>query len=917
MEMTFFNPNNRVLEGELQFPLLDGQSIAGFALDVNGTLRDAVPVEKARGQAVFEDIIRRRVDPALLEVTNGNNFKLRVYPLPPGGTRRVLLRVSETLTKNVYRIPLGFGERIGQLDLDVRISGVTATPSLRTNTLIGAAFSPEPVNKISSFRLHDKRADFISDLALDVVITPTGAQSVQTEHLDGKNYFVASIPVNSRESARSIPNSIGLLWDSSGSSRQRDRMKEFALLDAYFKKMRDGEVRLTRIRDVAEKTEIFPIRAGAWNTLREALETTPYYGASNLSAFMPDSTVREYLFFTDGLSNYGDKPFAQTTVPLYAISAATKADYVFLKHIAQRSGGRYIDLNAESTAEASRSLLNASTRLLHATSFEASDILAASPFAQNGRLQIAGIMGSNQATLQLTLQHPDGVQETIDTSIADSLPSISAAQRWATLKVAMLDAEYALNRGEIKRLGQKFQLVTRETSLIVLELVEDYARFEIAPPKELRAEFDRITSQIAMQQRSDRGNHLNQVIRAFEDKVAWWKREFNKGDQPKVNLLQEGSIGSATISGERDTFNGKLAQVAPQQAKRMPAPPVVSAPASTPAHVTITSAGAAGAVSNKPTSVDAAMTANAETNHQTGIRVQKWQPDAAYAQRLKNTQSADLYRVYLDEMPNHLNSTAFYLDAADVLLEKGMTDLGLRVLSNLAEMDLENRHILRVLGYRLMQANRPLLAIPVLKKVLALSPEEPQSYRDLGLAYAKNNQPQLAIDTLNEVIVRPWHGRFPEIELITLAELNAIIATSPQRLDTGKIDARLIKNLPLDVRAVLTWDADNTDIDLWVTDPNGEKAYYGNPLTYQGGRMSQDFTGGYGPEEFSLRKAKPGKYRVEANYFGDRRQNLAGATTLQMQLITGFGMRKAQEQVIILRLKDRSETVYVGEFEVK
>jgi hypothetical protein len=81
VELVFFNPNARQLEGELQFPLLDGQEITGFAMDFDGKLREAVPVEKSRGQAVFEDITRVRVDPALAEKTVGNNFKLRVYPL--------------------------------------------------------------------------------------------------------------------------------------------------------------------------------------------------------------------------------------------------------------------------------------------------------------------------------------------------------------------------------------------------------------------------------------------------------------------------------------------------------------------------------------------------------------------------------------------------------------------------------------------------------------------------------------------------------------------------------------------------------------------------------------------------------------------------------------------------------------------
>ena len=176
---------------------------------------------------------------------------------------------------------------------------------------------------------------------------------------------------------------------------------------------------------------------------------------------------------------------------------------------------------------------------------------------------------------------------------------------------------------------------------------------------------------------------------------------------------------------------------------------------------------------------------------------------------------------------------------------------------------------------------------------------------------------QKAVDSLYEVVVKPWHGRFPDVEIITLAELNAIVATAGEKLDVSRVDPRLLKNLPLDLRVVLTWDADNTDIDLWVTDPNGERAYYGNRLTYQGGRMSLDFTGGYGPEEFSLKRAKPGKYKVEAQYFGDRQQKVTGPTTLQVTLGTKFGSAAQKEQAITLRLKGRSETIYVGEFEVK
>ena len=239
------------------------------------------------------------------------------------------------------------------------------------------------------------------------------------------------------------------------------------------------------------------------------------------------------------------------------------------------------------------------------------------------------------------------------------------------------------------------------------------------------------------------------------------------------------------------------------------------------------------------------------------------------------------------------------------------------MLSNLAELDLDNRHVLRVLAYRMMQAGRADLAVPVLEQVLAMGDDEPQSYRDLALAHAALGHRQEALDLLYEVVTGTWDGRFPGIEITALAELNALVATSPTPLDTHRVAPEFLRNLPLDLRAVLSWDADNSDMDLWVTDPNGEKVYYQHKLSYQGGQISPDFTGGYGPEEFALRIAKPGKYKVEANYFGDRQQVVTGPTTLQLWLSTRFGTRRQQDQRITLRLTERSETVLVGEFEVK
>jgi len=164
-----------------------------------------------------------------------------------------------------------------------------------------------------------------------------------------------------------------------------------------------------------------------------------------------------------------------------------------------------------------------------------------------------------------------------------------------------------------------------------------------------------------------------------------------------------------------------------------------------------------------------------------------------------------------------------------------------------------------------------------------------------------------------DVIRRDW-DRFPEIELIALMELNRLIHLTHQAgIETPKdIDPRLIKLLDLDVRISMSWDADLTDVDLHVFEPNGEHAYYGHNRTQMGGLVSRDFTQGYGPEEYVLRKARPGDYTVKTHYYGSHQQTLTGACTVIVNVFTNFGRPNEERQVLTLRLEEASDQVTVG-----
>jgi tetratricopeptide (TPR) repeat protein len=896
VELSFRNPNNRILEGELQFPLLDGQQVTAFALDFDGNWRSAVPVEKAKGQAVFEEVTRARIDPALLEVTKGNNFKLRIYPIPAQGSRKVSLTITERLTtaksgKNaaaLYRLPLPVAEKLESFEFRLLATGLAVNQTRVLRGLNGAKWW----HSEGEARLGLSRKDYKPEPRVEIALRQPDRALAFSEEKDGSHYFYAEVPgVDMGRATRPAPKQLALVWDASGSGAARDHNREFALLDAWFKAVGNTEVRLSLARDVAEDGGQFSIRNGNWSVLRAVLEKVAYDGATSAAAFKPTASADAVMLFSDGLTNYGATAMPRFDVPLLAVSAAESADTSRLRHAVNQSSGAFVDLMQTPPAAAAKILREMPVQLASLRASGAKELVASARDPVTGRISVAGILTEPEAVVEVEWCTPSGQSRKQNIKIKQGRNAgVFAAQEWARLKLAGLEPEYELNRAEITRLGKIFSLVTRGTSLIVLDRVADYARHEILPPAELRAEYDRLLAQMRVTKEKDSAAHLEQIVKRFNDKVKWWEKDFPKGERPPkkedhVMPVPSPSVLPSVAMSSTAEMSADRSRVMRKSAPRR-----------------------AGAPAPSSRSEGSGTTAT--------IQLKKWTPDAPYAERLRKADAKDLYRVYLDERPTYTQSTAFFLDAADIFFDRNQPQLALRILSNLAEMNLENRHILRILGYRLMQVKQAALAIPVLEQVLALAPNEPQSWRDLGLAQAENRQTQQAVNNLYEVVRRPWHNRFPDIELIALAELNAIVATAPEKLNTSAMDARLLRNLPLDLRAVLSWDADNTDIDLWVTDPNGEKAFYANRLTYQGGAMSRDFTGGYGPEEFSLKAAKPGKYLVQAQFYGHRQQVVAGATTLQLKLTTGFGTAQQKDQSVTLRLKGNKEVVTVGEFVV-
>ncbi len=299
-----------------------------------------------------------------------------------------------------------------------------------------------------------------------------------------------------------------------------------------------------------------------------------------------------------------------------------------------------------------------------------------------------------------------------------------------------------------------------------------------------------------------------------------------------------------------------------------------------------------------------------------GVAKYKDLDDVEYVTELKEVDKTMIYKNYLGMKDSLGKEPAFYFDVAQLLFESGDKEKAFRVLTNLAELDNESHQLLRAMGYVLESWKMDDEAVSVYKKVLLIKEEEPQSYRDIALAYERKGDHQQAVDILYTCLTKNWYqyeARYRGLKSLLLNEMNAIILQQGKILDLSKINGGVIKPLPVDLRIVIDWNKDETDIDLHIIEPGGQECSYQNHNTKNGGRLSEDFTQGYGPEEYQIKEAKKGKYAIRVKYYGDRYQKQQVPSFIKLTIYKNFGRPDQSVKIENLIMDYQTGMVEIGE----
>jgi TonB-dependent SusC/RagA subfamily outer membrane receptor len=999
MDIELFNPNTKVLDGEFNFSLHESQVVTGFALDINGKMREGVIVEKQKARVAYENTIRRKVDPGLLEITAGNNYRVRVYPMPANGSRKISITIQQSLvpveSKMNYFLPLTIAGTIDHFTTKIEVRNTILSPFTEQG-LVSRMIFDAGINK---YALTLDKRNFIADKPVNFSIPFENTE--KTICLDDSGYFVARWKLTPIEEKHSI-NSATVFWDVSSSADKRDIAKELGFLENYLKEFDPNNLQIVCFSNAVYDVRSYANPSHKIAVIKNFLNSQVNDGGTQLGVLDCDKyNANEYLLFSDGITNFGGAFPKLSGKPVYCISSAAANNSLLLKSVQ--------NISAEEAMNSFKQGEWNFIKEMHSTG-------VADPVVRiaNGYITVSGKAENKQATVSLTLQSGLTRKEE-DLVIDPSQKCYSVDLSGSYVVDGLLKLTEDNNEQKTTVYAKKNSIVTANTSLIVLDNLDDYFQYDIVPPKDLLDEYYRRIyvkkqrdDQKKINELAERSLLLQNAASVYNNRIRWWdknvplidiskvdnkkqnavsfnqsnkQQQTNNNGQPqldasefnfnKSSALSEVVVvgygtqrrssvsGSVTSLSTRDisssttvanALQGRVAGVDVTNNSGVPGSAATirirglsnldtnAEPLYVLDGVQITASDASFINTNDIETItvlkDASATAIYGSRGANGVIVitskrgrtgqaptgtikYKNLEDADYVEELKGFDKSQKYGKYLEMKKTDLGqNSSFYFDVAEHLFNEGLKTEAQRVLSNLAELNAENHQLLRAMGYMFETWGDYENAIMVYEKVLSIKEEEPQSYRDLALAYEKNSNHQQAVDLLYKILTKNWaqyEGRYNGLRGIMLNELNAIIDQNRATLDISKIDTAILTVLPVDLRIVIDWNKDETDIDLHVIEPGGEECYYSHRETKRGGRISEDFTQGYGPEEYEIKKAGNGTYHVQVKYYGDRYQKQQVPSFIKVTIYKNYGRKNQTMSVQNLIMDGQSGMIEIAD----
>jgi Ca-activated chloride channel homolog len=298
--------------------------VEDFKMWVDGTILEAEILPAREAREIYEGYVRRERDPALLEYVGRDTVRASVFPIPPGGERRIQLQYTQILPREdrllTYRYPLNT-ERFSAKPLEE----VTIAVEITSSTDLGPIYSPSHHDEISierdgarratvSYATEDTLPDRDFELYMGARADGFGAALLSYKPPREDGFFLLLLsPAMDADRAVALPRDLILVLDTSG-SMEGDKLSQAKGGLAYILRHLNPDDRINIVAFSSQTRTYAPRLVGSadaeaaisWMTRLEALGGTNIYLALSEALSQVDETrLTTVVFLTDGLPTEG------------------------------------------------------------------------------------------------------------------------------------------------------------------------------------------------------------------------------------------------------------------------------------------------------------------------------------------------------------------------------------------------------------------------------------------------------------------------------------------------------------------------------------------------------------------------------------------------------------------------------------
>jgi Ca-activated chloride channel homolog len=524
VEQVFENPSPYRLEGAYFFPIPESASISDFAIYDGDKRMAAEIVEKAKARQIYNEIVRRQIDPGLLEYAGKDLFQASVFPIEPRSTKKIELTYSQVLKSEggtvSYRYELGSGRRIQPQP----VKEIAASIEINSPVDLKNIFSPS--HKISVSKDGERRArlsfegtgtDAQKDFLLYYALSEKDfGLSLLTHREPGKDgYFLMLVsPKSNIAEDERLAKDIVFVLDTSGSMSgekidkaraalkfgveslsERDRFNIISFSGEEHL-MKAGLVEADRAGKQAGLKFIDNLRAEGGTNINDAL-------IAALKQFQSAARPAMVVFLTDGLPTVGPTDAKEIIrnaesanragVRLFTFGVGYDVNTNLLDKLAADNRGvsDYIEPQEDLEIKVSNFFARVNYPVLSDLKLDFGGVEAELIYPRtlgdlfkNSQLVIVGRYKNNVSAATIRLTGKVGSREETFTFAGQHFPAERGdnpflGRLWATRRVGYLLEQVRLNgentelKDEIVQLGTRYGIVTPYTSFLVTEDMKD------------------------------------------------------------------------------------------------------------------------------------------------------------------------------------------------------------------------------------------------------------------------------------------------------------------------------------------------------------------------------------------------------------------------------------------------------------